>query len=104
MQDFFTWGMLATYAGAMLATTLLTQFLKELRFLQRIPTRLLSYALAFIVLLLAAVFTKTFSAGNAVLSLFNAAVVALASNGAFDAMTQRKNRVRSRGKKQGTKG
>ena len=31
MQEFFTWAMLGTYAGAVLATTLITQLLKESR-------------------------------------------------------------------------
>ena len=57
MQDFFTWAMLATYAGAVLATTLITQLLKGVGFIDRMPTRIFSYIVALAVLLVATFFT-----------------------------------------------
>ena len=50
MNDFFTWAILATYAGATLATTLVTQLLKGIGFIDRIPTRIFSYIVALIIL------------------------------------------------------
>jgi hypothetical protein len=82
MNDFFTWTMLATYAGATLGTTLLTQLLKNIP----IPTRVLSYAAALVILLVANFFTGGLTVESGILCLINAGVVSLASNGAFDAV------------------
>jgi len=60
MQEFFTWAMLGTYAGAVVAVTLITQLVKE--WLKTIPTRIVSYVIALAVLLLAAAFNGLQSA------------------------------------------
>lgn len=84
--EFFTWEMLATYAGAVLATTLIVQLTKGIGFIDRLPTRIYSYFIAVIVLVLAALFTNTLTWQQAVLCLINAVVVSLAANGTFDAV------------------
>ncbi|MGI6191988.1 MAG: hypothetical protein ACOYI3_00285 [Christensenellales bacterium] len=84
MNEFFTWGALGTYAGALLATTLFTQLFKGVSFLKKIPTRIFSYVIAFIVLVLSRLFTDGFDLSAVALCLINAAVVSLASNGAYD--------------------
>ena len=86
MNDFFTWAILATYAGATLATTLVTQLLKGIGFIDRIPTRIFSYVVALIILLMATFFTGALTWNTAALCVVNAAVVSLASNGAFGAV------------------
>lgn len=88
MADFFTWQMLATQAGATIATGLLTQALKGS--LQRIPTRLLSYVTALVILLAANFFGGTLDVASGFLLAINAVVVSLASNGGFDALAQAK--------------
>ena len=87
MNDFFTWTILATYAGATLATTLVTQLLKGIGFIDRIPTRIFSYVIALIILLVATFFTGALTWDTAALCVVNAVVVSLAANGAFDAVT-----------------
>lgn len=89
MSEFFTWSMLGTYAGAVLATALITQLLKGIAIFDRLPTRLFSYFVATIVLLLAATFTCGLTLERAALAFINGVVVALASNGAFDAMKEK---------------
>lgn len=86
MNDFFTWTMLGTYAGATLATSIITQFIKGVGFIDRIPTRFVSYAIALVVLVAANAIagTQTFSAYA--ICVINAVVVSLAANGAFDAL------------------
>ncbi len=84
MQEFFTWTMLATYAGAALATGLITQLLKGVGFIDRIPTRVFSYVVALVVLLAAAYFTGGLTWNSAALCLINAAVVALAAQGGYE--------------------
>ena len=89
-QEFFTWTILATYAGAVLATTLITQLLKGVGFIQKIPARIVSYVIALIVLLTANYFLGGFTLEQAALCVINAAVVALAANGTYDVINENK--------------
>lgn len=86
MNDFFTWNMLATYSGAILAVTIITQFVKGIGFIDRIPTRFVSWVVAVVVLILAQLFTQALTWSSAALTLINAVVVSLASNGTYDAI------------------
>ncbi|MBO4562887.1 MAG: hypothetical protein J5772_04665 [Clostridia bacterium] len=88
MESFFTWQTLMTYSGATLATTLVTQFIKELPFMRKVPPRLISFAAALIMITLAGAASGGFGWREGVLALINAAAVALAANGAFDAITE----------------
>lgn len=90
MQEFFNWEMLATYAGAVIATTLITQLCKGVSFIDKIPTKVFSYVVAFIVMTVAITATGGFSWAALGLCAINAVVVSLASNGAFDALVQGK--------------
>lgn len=90
MTDFFTWSILATYAGAVLATGVITQIFKGISVIDRIPTRLFSYFVALVLLILATAFTSGLSLSSILLCIINSAVVSLASNGAFDAITNTK--------------
>lgn len=87
MNEFFTWANLATYAGATLATSLITQVVKGIGFIAKIPTRITSYVIAVVILIAATFFTGAFTLETAVLCLINGVVVSLASNGAFDAVS-----------------
>lgn len=87
MSDFFTWGLLGTYSGAILAVTLITQFVKGIGFIDRIPTRFTSYFIAVVVLILAQMFTGALTLSSAALTLINGVLVSLAANGAYDACT-----------------
>lgn len=80
--------MLGSYAGAAAAVGVLTQISKEIPGVKRIPTQLWSYLLSMITLVLAMVFTSGFSAQGMVLAMFNAAIVSLAANGGYCAVTR----------------
>ena len=56
-EQFFTWGDLITYGGAVMAVLIITEFTKDLPGIRRIPTRLWAYLVA-LVLLVAAVFRR----------------------------------------------
>lgn len=84
MDGFFSWSMLATYAGATFATGIATQWLKG--FFAKVPTQLLSYIIALILLLAATFFTDALTLESGVLCLINGVVVSLASNGGYDAV------------------
>ena len=88
MDQYFTWEMLATLAGASAATGILTQFTKGL--LPKLPTQWLSYVIALIILLVATAATggATDWTGWAIIPL-NAVLVSFSANGAYDALTKR---------------
>ncbi len=90
-MEFFTWNTLVTYTGATLITTLVTQLFKGVGFIDKLPTRVFSYIVALVVMLLAHIFMGSMTWANAGLCVVNAVVVSLAANGAFD-MTLQKTR------------
>ena len=92
MNEFFTWTTLGTYAGATLAVTLITQLIKGIGWIDRIPTRITSYVVALVVLLAASAVAGELTWATAGLNVINAVVVALAANGAFDGVTSLKSK------------
>ena len=87
---FFDWTYLATFAGAVAATAVLTQFTKDL--ITQIPTRFLSYIYALVVLLAANFFTGTLDVSSGVLCILNAVLVSLSANGGYDFVTKKKKK------------
>lgn len=86
MDQFFSWEMLATLAGAAAATGILTQFLKGL--FSKLPTQWLSYIIALVILLAATAATGGIGADWTVWAIvpLNAVIVSLSANGAFSAV------------------
>lgn len=83
--DPFTWEQLATIAGATLATLLIVQLLKlPLDKVWKIPTRIIAYVIALIVMIVATHFTIGLTWSNAGLAAINAVIVALAAMGAYE--------------------
>ncbi len=89
MEGWFTWQMLMTYSGATLATTLITEFLKGIGPIARLPTRLVSYIIALTLTVVSTVASEGFVWSDIAMAVINAVVVALAANGAFDAVAKR---------------
>lgn len=85
MDQFFTWETLATLAGCAAATGIVTQLVKDA--LKRIPTQLVSYIIALLILTAATAATGSASdwTGWAIVPL-NAVIVSLSANGAFAAV------------------
>ena len=82
--EFFSWAVLATYAGALAATLAITQLLKEAHIAEKIPTRIVAWVVAVLVLLGANYFSGSLTLQSAVLCVINAVVVSLAANGGYD--------------------
>lgn len=83
--DPFSWEQLATIAGATTATLLIVQLLKlPLDKVWKIPTRLVAYVIALIIMLVATGFTVGLTPSNAGLAAINAVIVALAAMGAYE--------------------
>ncbi len=83
--DPFTWEQLATIAGATLATLLIVQLLKlPLDKVWKIPTRIIAYVIALVVMILATHFTIGLTWSNVGLAALNSVIVALAAMGAYE--------------------
>ena len=83
--DPFTWEQLATIAGAALATMLIVQLLKlPLDKVWKIPTRIIVFLIAAVVMLLATYFTQGLTWNTALLTVLNAVVAALTAMGGYE--------------------
>lgn len=88
MQEFFTWETLATYTGAVLAVSVITQFIKGVGFIKLIPARITAYIVALVIMLAALFFAGNVTPANIGLTVINAVVVALAANGTHDVLSE----------------
>ena len=52
-MEFFDWNGIGTYTGAVMAVSVITEIIKDIPGIKKIPTQLMSYVLAFIVLICA---------------------------------------------------
>lgn len=84
--NFFDWTFLGSFAGALAAVALITEMVKNVAFLKKIPTQIVSWVLAVGVLILAQFFSDALTAESAVLALLNGAMVSLAANGGYAAL------------------
>ena len=81
----WTWSYLATIAGATAATLLITQFLKiPLDHVWKIPTRLVVYLIALIIMTIATAYTTGLTVDSFLLTVLNAFIVALAAYGSYE--------------------
>ena len=89
-EQFFTWGDLATYGGAVMAVLIITEFTKDLPLIRRLPTRLWAYCIALTLLLTAVVFTSdVIYAEDVLLCFVNGVIVAMAAVGSYHAVQGR---------------
>lgn len=87
-MEFVSWEILGTYAGAMAMVGLLTQLTKNIKFISAIPTQLWSYILALVVMYCTHYFLGQLTWDNAILTLFNAALVSLGANGGYEGIVR----------------
>ena len=87
-MEFVTWELLGTYAGALAMTAVITQMTKGTKGISKIPTQLWSYMIALAIMLCANFFLGQLTLSNAVLTLFNAGLVSLASNGGYEGIAK----------------
>ena len=80
-----SWEQLATIGGAAMATMLIVQLLKlPLDKVWKIPTRIIVFVIAFVVLILATYFTQGLTWNTALLTMINAVIVALTAMGGYE--------------------
>lgn len=92
-MEMFTWEYLASAAGATAAVTIITQFIKGIPFVQKIPTQLVSYIVSLIVMFAASFFTGALTASSAALVPLNAIVIMLAANGTYDTISSKSTKT-----------
>ena len=84
MNDFMSWEVLLTYGGCVMATILLTEWLKHV--VPKVDAQIISAVVALLILVVGHVATGTFAVGDILLYAVNAVAASLAANGGFDAV------------------
>lgn len=80
-----SWDQLATIAGCAMMTMLIVQLLKlPLDKVWKIPTRIIVFVIALIIMLAATYFTKGLTGSTALLTVFNAVIAALTAMGGYE--------------------
>lgn len=83
--DPFTWDQLVTLSGATALTLLIVEMLKlPIDRVWKIPTRIVVYFIALIIMLTASYFTVGLSLSTGILTAFNSVIVALSAMGAYE--------------------
>lgn len=85
-MNFFDWTYLGSFAGALAAVVLITELIKNVPIIKKIPTQIVSWVLGFVVLILAQFFTGALTVETAVLAVLNGGMVSLAANGGYSAL------------------
>lgn len=88
-MEMFTWEYLASSAGATAAVTIITQFVKGIPYIEKLPTQLVSYVVSLAVMFAASFFTGALTGSTAALIPLNAVVVMLAANGAYNTVSKK---------------
>ncbi|MGI9952079.1 hypothetical protein V3F56_06920 [Moorellaceae bacterium AZ2] len=83
MQDFFTYTFLATLTGAVTATMLVVEFLKNLGPLKRLPTRWLVLAVAETIVIITNIATDALALKDIPLYLLNGLLVTASAIGSW---------------------
>ena len=87
-MEFVSWELLGTYAGAMAMVCVITQLTKNVKFISAIPTQLWSYIISLVVMFCASYFLGQMTLSNAVLTIFNSALVSLGANGGYEGLVR----------------
>lgn len=83
IDNFFTWEVLATFAGCVTATIIVTELLKK--FIKKLDPQIISFVIALLILVIGQLVSNTFTWKGIALDAINAVVVSFAANGGFDA-------------------
>lgn len=84
MDNFLTWEVLLTFSGLVGAVYMVVEFTKEIKLINKIPTKYWSFFIAAFLIMMTNFVTGAFNYKDIVLYLLNAIVVSLSSNGLND--------------------
>ena len=90
MDKFFTYEMLMTYATCVTAVFGVTQFIKEIPGIKKIPTKSVSFLVAIIIVTLSNIATGQFKVSNILLYILSSVFISMNSNGIYDFDTKSK--------------
>lgn len=88
MTEMFTWSSLCTLGGALSAVEILTEIFKGVSVFKKMPTRLLSFIIAAVVMVSAYLFTSEYTLSGVLLAVFNSALVSLSANSVYDTIAK----------------
>lgn len=81
MENFLTWDVLKTYASFISIVFMVVEFTKELKIINKIPTRYWSFFISLILLVLTNAVAGTFKIVDIVLYVLTSISISLGSNG-----------------------
>lgn len=89
MDKFFTYEMLLTYATCVTAVFGVTQFIKEIPGIRKIPTKYVSFFVAVIIVTLTNIATNQFKVSNILLYILSSVFISMNANGIYDFDTKK---------------
>lgn len=81
MEQFVTWDILTTYATFVTIVFMVVEFIKELKYIKNIPTKYLSFIIAFVLLTITNVVVNNFKATDIILYALSGISISLGANG-----------------------
>ncbi|WP_034440335.1 hypothetical protein [Clostridium ihumii] len=84
MDSFLTWEYIATFVGMVFATSMVVEFIKEIKGIKNIQTKYLTVIVAFILIMIVNIALKTFKLINLPLMLLNSILIGFTSTGQYD--------------------
>lgn len=81
MDNFFTWEILMTYNGFIATVYMVVEFTKEIKYINKIPTRYWSFFIAVSLSLATNIVMGTFKYTDILIYLLNSIAISLGSNG-----------------------
>ena len=67
MENFLTWDILTTYASFISIVFMIVEFIKDIKFINKIPTKYLNFTIAFILIIITNFVMNTFKCIDLVL-------------------------------------
>lgn len=81
MNDFLTWEILKTYASFVTIVFMVVEFTKEIKIINKIPTRYWSFIISLILLIAVNLVSNTFRPIDIILYMLSSMAISLGSNG-----------------------
>lgn len=81
MEQFITWDILTTYATFVTIVFMVVEFTKDLKFIEKIPTKYWSFIVAFILLTVVNAVTGNFKTIDIILYALSGISISLGANG-----------------------
>lgn len=91
MDKFFTYEMLLTYATCVTAVFGVTQFIKDLPAIKKIPTKYVSFFISLAIVIITNIAVNNFKISNILLYILSSIFISMNANGIYDFDSKDKN-------------